>query len=242
MFENCIIDFSCYTQEEILGINLIRSICRNSKKDFSELLKDDLDIHAEYFGWTPIFWSTAFNKKEMVEYILKNCGDISKDEKDNVENYIIELVVKYNCVEAAKTLLEHNIKINICDGFLEHPFFVASEYNSKEEVELLINDFGIDIETHNKYGTTALFYAATGNSIDVIRLLIEKGININKAEDNGYTALMVAAESNSKEVVIELLKNNVDVAGTDVYGETARDKAFYEGNKETVEILENFGK
>jgi ankyrin repeat protein len=62
-----------------------------------------------------------------------------------------------------------------------------------------------------KKGFTVLHRAASSNSVDVARLLIEHGANVNVISKRGYTPLHRAALSNSVDVARLLLERGANV-------------------------------
>lgn len=64
-------------------------------------------------------------------------------------------------------------------------------------------------------GWTPLHYAASGNSLTVVRLLLERGVRVDPRAPNGRTPLMMAASFAGEEVVAALLAAGADPAARD---------------------------
>lgn len=75
----------------------------------------------------------------------------------------------------------------------------------------IILDVGIDIETRNEYGETPLFFAATFDSLSLIKLLIENGTDVNTVNNGNDSPLNVAVGSYSLDLVKLLVENGADV-------------------------------
>jgi ankyrin repeat protein len=60
---------------------------------------------------------------------------------------------------------------------------------------------------NNKFGLTALVYAAQGGQIENIECLIAEGANVNAKSKSGETALKFAETTDRKDI-IDLLKEN----------------------------------
>ncbi len=88
-------------------------------------------------------------------------------------------------------------------------------------------------------GITALFHAASGGHVDVMRLLIERGADPRHANSSGYTAFHVACECGSLEAARLLAEEegaaDVDAAVGD--GATPLLLAAQNGHAETVRLV-----
>ena len=62
-----------------------------------------------------------------------------------------------------------------------------------EEVERLL-DSGVPIKARNRFGNTALIYAARSCHRDLLEVLIERGADVNQTNLNGHSPLFEAAK------------------------------------------------
>ena len=83
--------------------------------------------------------------------------------------------------------------------------FSAIESRNLDEIRCLINN-GVDINTKDKYGETALIHATDNADKKIVRLLIELGADINSQDDEGWTALIHAIFIKSIEIAKLLIK------------------------------------
>lgn len=60
------------------------------------------------------------------------------------------------------------------------------------KVHQALNQEGVDVNSRDAQGTTALMYAALYGAADTMKLLIERGADVNAANQAGATALMTA--------------------------------------------------
>jgi len=91
---------------------------------------------------------------------------------------------------------------------------LASKFGFKETVELLINEFGVDIYETGFRGRNCFLSAAEEGNIDIIKYLHCIDENLCRAKDeDSQTSLTLACRSASKETV-ELL---LDVIKVDIY-------------------------
>ncbi|NXS46362.1 RN5A ribonuclease, partial [Balaeniceps rex] len=106
---------------------------------------------------------------------------------------------------AVKTLVqEMGADVNICDNKDRNALIHAlkegcakERYESAVSIGLFLLDCGVDVNSKDECGKTALILAVEMRSPDLVKALLEKGeIDINDADEEGNTALMVAVEKN----------------------------------------------
>jgi len=91
-------------------------------------------------------------------------------------------------------------------SYLGNRLIQAVSYGQAEVVRQLLAAPGIDVNTVNDKGYTALMVAAEMGEAEAVRqLLAAPGIDVNTVNDKGYTALMYAAEEGQTIVVMQLL-------------------------------------
>lgn len=89
-----------------------------------------------------------------------------------------------------------------------------------EKIQLLL-DSGGNIDQQDKYGNTALIYAAVCHNVGIVKLLLEKGANINHQNKEGETALMCAAcQEGDIEIISLLLAHGADIKLENKSGDT----------------------
>jgi len=116
----------------------------------------------------------------------------------------------------------------------------AAKSGDVKEVERLIRS-GVDLDSRDDGGWTALMCASYKNWGEIVKLLIEAGANLNMGNSWGKTALMWASYWNWVEVVKLLIEAGANLNIRDNGGNTALILASYQNNIEVVKILlENF--
>lgn len=83
---------------------------------------------------------------------------------------------------------------------LKSKFLHASEQGHKDIVDILITQ-GVDINTKNADGMTALMFAARQGLIELTSMLIRKGTDVNAKDNYGKTALLFAAHNGCTDIV-----------------------------------------
>ncbi|NWR56686.1 RN5A ribonuclease, partial [Bucorvus abyssinicus] len=111
---------------------------------------------------------------------------------------------------AVKTLVhEMGADVNICDNkdsnalihALKKGYCAKERYESAVSIGSYLLQHGIDVNSKNECGKTALILAVEMQSPDLVEALLEKGeIDINDADEEGNTALMVAVEKNDYNI------------------------------------------
>jgi len=111
-------------------------------------------------------------------------------------------------------------------------------------------DQGHDVNQTNKYGLTALFYAAGGTrtqptpkgSTEAVNFLLQHGAKVNiKSNINGYTTLMAACANQNTGSASLLLEHGADVNALTRDGESALSIAAARLEPEIVALLLNHG-
>ena len=100
-------------------------------------------------------------------------------------------------------------------------------------------DGGVPVDSENKFGWTALQYAAFKNRTDVTQLLLRRGADVNRRSGGDHsTALRSAAYYNSTDVIEVLLKHGASTNIKDRYSRTPIDTARLVNNEAAVRLLE----
>ena len=93
-------------------------------------------------------------------------------------------------------------------------WFMAAHNGDLAVVNFLIG-VGIDINSKDEYGRTALMVAALWKRLSVVKFLIEVGVDINGKDEHGRTALIFAyhwidvhQKMSDNDIKIKLIKAN----------------------------------
>ena len=101
---------------------------------------------------------------------------------------------------------------------------------------------GVDVNTRNRHGRTALFHAATYGQKKVVQVLLAHGADVNIPEEEGQilagrTPLMAATGHGHAAIVQALLDKGARVEAKDGYGGTALRSAAAGGHVTVVRML-----
>ncbi|KFQ28215.1 2-5A-dependent ribonuclease, partial [Mesitornis unicolor] len=125
-------------------------------------------------------------------------------------------------VSVVKTLVqEMGADVNICDNKDRNALIHAlkegcarERYQSAVSIGHFLLDHGVDVNSKDECGKSALILAVEMESSDLVEALLEKGeIDVNDADEEGNTALVVAVEKNNYHIAEVLCKKG---ARTDV--------------------------
>ncbi len=120
------------------------------------------------------------------------------------------------------------------------PFTATAFLNRAETGDLIaVNLFlaaGMDPNVKDRYGGTALRYAAAKGHLEVVRTLLDKGADVNVQDIDGFTPLRYAVYYGHTEVVHTLLAKGADVNIADKWGWTPLMIAPH-GNLEITQLL-----
>ncbi|MBQ7543717.1 MAG: ankyrin repeat domain-containing protein [Synergistaceae bacterium] len=111
---------------------------------------------------------------------------------------------------------------------------------SSAEIEGAIRR-GANLNAKDKYGWTALHWAAYRGLSDTAELLLRYGADVNARNVNGSTALHEAARSDHASTARVLLRYGADTNATNDYGRTALRLAAERGSREVAELLRTSG-
>jgi uncharacterized protein len=120
--------------------------------------------------------------------------------------------------------------------FTREVFLEEIRAGNSEHVGLFIKA-GMDINTADKDGSSALMIASEKGDLAIAQLLIQSGADVNAKNIDGYTALMYAAYKGNVQIAELLIKHHADVNARDKDGWTALRYASIQGGNDMVELL-----
>lgn len=107
---------------------------------------------------------------------------------------------------------------------------------NQERIELFINA-GMNVNSQDHDGYSAVMLASVNDNLDVVNLLIEKGADVNARDNRGYTALMFVSSQGNVSVAKVLIKKGAEVNVKNNEGETALMLASLNRNLEIMKLL-----
>ena len=125
-----------------------------------------------------------------------------------------------------------------CTESSQEDLFYASQVGDISSVQQLLYE-GIDVNSKDVRGNTALIIASQYGHLRVVNLLLAKKANVEHKclYARGYTALMWACDKGHVEIVKTLLDNNAMINIRDNNGWTGLMWAIHYGRTECVKLL-----
>nr|XP_009671043.1 PREDICTED: 2-5A-dependent ribonuclease [Struthio camelus australis]XP_009671044.1 PREDICTED: 2-5A-dependent ribonuclease [Struthio camelus australis] len=138
-------------------------------------------------------------------------------------------------VSVVKALVqEMNADLNIRDNQDRNPLIHALKENDRNKtgesaasIGHFLLDCGVDVNSRDENGKTALILATEMKSLDLVKVLLEKGeADIDDADDEGNTALMVAVKKNNYDIAKLLCEKGARTDVGNLIEEANRNRAF----------------
>merc|ERR1712071_276989 len=185
---------------------------------------------------------------ETIERLLAQGADV--EEKDESGLTILQYVVgnpAKHCLDVIKILHKYGANLRE-EGFHRHCKRLLQRAIENQNqwtapiVEYLLEQ-GAYVNFKDKYGSTALHYAAldhSKNTVDVLTILLRQGANVNDKDKWGLTPLHYVARQKTEwtaSIVEYLLEQGADVNSKDELKRTALHHATWSQSKHTVDVL-----
>jgi ankyrin repeat protein len=140
-----------------------------------------------------------------------------------------------NEIEAA--LVHKGARVNAVTQDGASALIYHAHYGQQRGLQLLL-DHGADVNHIDKYGWTALMYAAQREGCErMVDALVKQGANVNACAGDGRTALMAAASAGRSATVRTLLQHGAIVDAQDQSGQTALTYTALIGNEACAQML-----
>ena len=148
-----------------------------------------------------------------VRTLLQQKADVNATQVDGMT--ALHWAARQNDLETVQMLIKAGANVNTVTRYGVTPIYLASLNGNAAMIDTFLREglrAGIDANTANPGGETALMTAARTGSLDAVRLLIDRGATVNaKEKERGQTALMWAVLENHPEVARLLIEKGADV-------------------------------
>uniref|UniRef100_A0A2H8TLC4 NAD(+) ADP-ribosyltransferase n=1 Tax=Melanaphis sacchari TaxID=742174 RepID=A0A2H8TLC4_9HEMI len=182
-----IIEHSSYhvkPEAEDFESTLKNACIRNNVSEITRALNSKtVDVNSYLNNsWTALMYAAFNGSLDAVTYLLQNGADP---------------LIEYDC---------HNVIMCVCNCAS-----VSSELDLLNCLKLLANFDGIDINSKDRTGFTALMYACCNGWLQLVEFLVDHGADIElKDYQSGETALFFAVRYNHVHIVKYLLSKGAD--------------------------------
>ena len=211
----------------------------------NELIKNKININS--FGINsstskkyeaPIFIAIKYNKKEIIDTLLKNNVDIDvcNSNGEPILNYLLKLPTRFetnrnsyatrlssrqDAANYAKKFIDMGIDLNQRDCQGNQAIHYLAHFGYGIRYKDLYNDMldrGININTKNLYGNSPLHYATNSKNHGVMDFLIKKGSELNMHNSNGSNPLYTSTHNRDEYAFNMLLEAGADINNINKYG------------------------
>jgi ankyrin repeat protein len=136
-------------------------------------------------------------------------------------------------------LIKQGHDINLPDEYM--PLLILVTKNKNLTILRILINNGIDIDSKDKYGLTALHYASLINNLDIMNELLLFGASVDIKDSGGNTALIFASKNGYENIIKLLLNYGANVNASNNIGETVLINAFvYNSHKNSTNIFRLF--
>ncbi|KAM6305674.1 2-5A-dependent ribonuclease [Aegotheles albertisi] len=167
-------------------------------------------------GFTAFMEAAWYGRDEALKFLYSNGADVNlqrvvSEEKKKLHKggatALMDACKKGHFSTVEILVQEMGADLNLCDNkdrnALVHALQKDEGKESKSAVSIghFLLDQGVNVNSKDECGKTALILAAEMQSLDLVEALLEKGeIDIDDADEEGNTALMVAVEKNDYKI------------------------------------------
>jgi len=170
------------------GKSLLDFAIRNKNKEIVKiLLQKGLDINSkDNNGNTALFSAILEGNEEITKFLIQNGADVNS--KNNSGQTLLPLLIERWSRNKDKD--KHPPIIKLIDVTLTNKI--------KEIVKILLQK-GLDINSKDNNGNTALFSAILEGNEEITKFLIQNGADVNSKNNSGQTPLLIALSFRNKD-------------------------------------------
>ncbi|XP_065530096.1 2-5A-dependent ribonuclease isoform X1 [Lathamus discolor] len=168
-------------------------------------------------GFTAFMEAAWYGKEEALKFLYSKGANVNlrrvvSEEKEKLHKGGVTALMdacRNGHFSVVKALVqEMGADVNICDNKDRNALIHAlkegcakERYESAVSIGHFLLDHGVDVNSKDECGKTALILAVEMQSPDLVKALLEKGeIDIDDADEEGNTALMVAVEKSDYNI------------------------------------------
>lgn len=200
---------------------LLDAAMHNDEHTVEQLLYQGANPNASNeYGMTPLMYAVMGNNLKNVELLLEADANINQLDNDGWTALKVATINGFS--DLAENLRQRGAVVDKAVTPEQQLIEAARKGDEQKVVELL--DSGVDINSTNKDGQTALIKAANMEKPKIVDLLIKRGANINQQDKRGETALWHAALNWHPLSTIVLVRNKADATIKNALGQNLEDE------------------
>jgi ankyrin repeat protein len=204
-----------------------------------ELCQRNANINAtDHHGLTVLHRAVCFGRKEIVSYLMDAGAQLGN--VDNGIDALLYLAAQEGQAAIAEVALSSRFYITqAAMDSRQISLFRAAECGHTEVVNVLLQH-GVDIESTDAKGWTALHKACYASKMETVCSLIQQGADKEaKDKKNGWTSLFLAAKD--PKIILLLLSEGADIEARTDHGLTALHYYTSIGQVDVIHLLLNYG-
>ena len=175
---------------------------------------DEVDYRSQS---TPLMLVLSFEAKkyDVMLHLITSGADVTQlaehpDRDLGMEALSYAMNNKYK--DAAKVLVNKGIGI---EGLLStSPSMTALMWTAQEGYDSLTMQLilqGVNVNYQNPDGHTALHFAACGDQLEIVKILLNNGAEIDPEDNHHHTPLVLSVEAKKYDVMLHLITSGADV-------------------------------
>lgn len=234
---------------DVLSSKLETPLSIALKMDFREhallLLQRGANINCKGINNdTPLLRCAFDGRLDMLDFLVKNKADINA-RNINDESALI-VAAKRGLKDVISYLITNGATVDERDGTGKSALmWLCMLCNDVPLIEYFVNHLSADVNLSDNWGYNALMFAVKAtskNSIDIMKILIEKGSYINNVDRSFCSSLIYAAKKKKIPECKLLLDNGADPEFTNLDGKTALDYLKKKSKDEIVQYIDTIRK
>ena len=145
--------------------------------------------------------------------------------------------------ECAKLLLNYGARLNSRDADLRTPLHIASATNNIDVLEVFLNEDSTKalVEASDKFGATAIHYAANSGKSEGLAILIRSDANIEAKDFGSATIAHILAEEGFSHLLTLLVSHGINLNAEDILHKTPCHYAAANGHLNVIKVLAKHG-
>lgn len=199
-----------------MGMTALFPAAEGGRTEIARLLVDKgIDVNTKTnIGWTALMAAVNNGRKDSTRLLIEHGADVNA--KTNDEKTVLSFAKRSEIIEMLKIagasgpvvpdqyiarskLQELGITYN------KNSFLNCAREGKLEAVKYFL-DAGMNPNTANKDGVTALMYVIYYGNAELVDMMIRKGADVNSRTLQGKTPLVIASE-NKKDNIVQILKS-----------------------------------
>lgn len=212
-----------------------------SKDIFEKLLEKDFNVmYRTDDGYYLLFSliKRGYINANNIESIF-SCSDMDWNICDEKGKTLLMYTIELQSISLAKKIIDSGVNVHDRDETGNSAIMHASFYGL--QIFNILVDAGANIFDRDNGNITTLMQAARGESLEVVKTIIEMKVDVNSLNNEHQSALMYAICSKKEDISQLLINSNANIHHKNGRGESILMHAIYNGLVDLSEELIHLG-